>query len=191
MPPGDFIEWTVNSATAGSFLLKFRYANGGTTNRPLQLKINGTIVATGEAFPSTGGWAIWSVSSSDANLIAGVNKIRLTTIGSNGPNVDNLNYSSSIKHTLYMVDNGFNKFLFLNQKDPSKNWTVSIPSGWPFNSFLVPGIILSSLLGIAPIGLTVALIKKPAYMFAERFNFYRDMYWGWTYCIYVAFTLII
>jgi uncharacterized secreted protein with C-terminal beta-propeller domain len=28
-----------------------------------------------------------------------------------------------------MVDNGFNKLLFLNQKEPSKNWTVSIPSG--------------------------------------------------------------
>lgn len=28
-----------------------------------------------------------------------------------------------------MVDNGYNKLLFLNQKDPSKNWTVSIPSG--------------------------------------------------------------
>jgi hypothetical protein len=28
-----------------------------------------------------------------------------------------------------MVDNGFNKLLFLNQKDASKSWTVSIPSG--------------------------------------------------------------
>src|SRR5205085_140799 len=61
---------------------------------------------------------------------AGANKIRLTAIGSNGPNVDNLNYSSgSIKHILYMVDNGFNKLLFLNQKDMSKSWTISIPSG--------------------------------------------------------------
>jgi hypothetical protein len=54
----------------------------------------------------------------------------LTTTGSNGPNIDHLNYSSgSIKHVLYLVDNGLNKLLFLNQKDPSKNWTVSIPAG--------------------------------------------------------------
>lgn len=126
---GDFIEWTVNTTAAGSFLLQFRYANGGTTNRPLQLKVNGTIIATSQAFSPTGGWASWSLSLSAANLISGANKIQLTTIGYNGPNVDNLNYSSSIKHTLYMVDNGYNKLLFLNQKDPSKNWTVSIPSG--------------------------------------------------------------
>jgi hypothetical protein len=126
---GAYIEWTVNAAAAGSFLLQFRYANGGTANRPLQLKVNGTIVASGQAFSPSGGWATWTLSSSAANLISGANKIRLTTIGYNGPNVDNLHYSSSIKHTLYMVDNGFNKLIFLNQKDASKNWTVSIPSG--------------------------------------------------------------
>jgi hypothetical protein len=31
---GDYIEWTVNAAAAGSFSLQFRYANGGSTNRP-------------------------------------------------------------------------------------------------------------------------------------------------------------
>jgi hypothetical protein len=127
---GDFIEWTVDAAAAGSFLLKFRYANGGTTNRPLQLKVNGTIVAPSLAFPPTGGWATWSLSPSAANLIAGANKIRLTAIGSSGPNIDNLNFSSgNIKHILYMVDNGFSKLIFLNQKDPSKSWTVPIPAG--------------------------------------------------------------
>ncbi len=124
----DFAEFTVNAPAAGWFMLKFRYANGGTTNRPLQLKVNGTVVVASLAFSSTGSFATWSVSSSAANLIAGANKIRLTTIGSNGPNLDNLNYSST-KHTLYMVDNGLNKLLFLNQKDPSKNWKVSIPAG--------------------------------------------------------------
>ncbi len=127
---GGFVEWTVNATTAGSFSQQFRYANGGTTNRPLQLKVNGTVVAASLSFSPTGGWTTWSVASSTANLIAGTNKIRLTTTGSSGPNIDNLTYSSgSIKHVLYLVDNGFNKLLFLNQKDPSKNWTMSIPSG--------------------------------------------------------------
>jgi hypothetical protein len=127
---GDFIEWTLNTAAAGSFSLQFRYANGATTNRPLQLKVNGTTVAASLAFSPTGGNGIWAVSSATANLIGGTNKIRLTTIGSNGPNIDNLSYSSgSLKHVLYLVDNGFNKLLFLNQKDPSKNWTVPIPAG--------------------------------------------------------------
>jgi hypothetical protein len=127
---GDYIEWTVNATAAGLFSLKFRYTNGGTSSRPLQLKINGTVVVSSLAFSPTGGWATWALSSASANLIAGTNKIRLTTIGSNGPNVDNLNYSiGTTRHILYMVDNGFNKLLFMNQKDPSKNWKVSIPAG--------------------------------------------------------------
>jgi hypothetical protein len=61
----------------------------------------------------------------------------------------------------------------------------------PFNNFLVPGIILFTVLGIAPICIAIALLKKPEYRIAELFNFYKDMYWGWTYCIYIAFALVI
>jgi hypothetical protein len=39
--------------------------------------------------------------------------------------------------------------------------------------------------------IAVALITRPANRIAEYFNFFNDMYWAWTYCIYVAFALII
>ena len=68
---------------------------------------------------------------------------------------------------------------------------LSMLDNSPFNNFLIPGIILFTMLGLVPIGVTIALIKKPACKFAELFNFYKDMYWGWTYCIYIAFALII
>jgi len=68
---------------------------------------------------------------------------------------------------------------------------LSMLENSPFNNFLVPGICLFVILGIVPIGLSVALIKKPEYKFAELFNFYSDIYWAWTYCIFVAFALII
>ncbi len=60
----------------------------------------------------------------------------------------------------------------------------------PFSNFLIPGIILFSILGIAPMLLIIALLKKPASKFVEHFNFYGDMHWSWTYSIYVAFALI-
>ena len=60
----------------------------------------------------------------------------------------------------------------------------------PFNSYLIPGIILFSVLGIIPALLIIALIKKPTSKFAERFNVFIDMHWSWTYSIYVAFALI-
>ncbi len=61
----------------------------------------------------------------------------------------------------------------------------------PFPDYLIPGIILFMLLGLAPIGLVFALLKKPASVLAERLNVYPDMYWAWTGSIYVACTLII
>ena len=39
------------------------------------------------------------------------------------------NHGQEIKHILYLVDNGKSNLLFLNQKDPTKSWTVPIPSG--------------------------------------------------------------
>ena len=60
----------------------------------------------------------------------------------------------------------------------------------PFYDFLIPGIILFLLLGITPILLIMALLKKPTSKLAERFNFFSDMHWVWTYTIYIAFILI-
>ena len=60
----------------------------------------------------------------------------------------------------------------------------------PFDSYLIPGIILLTVLGIIPALLIVALIKKPTSKIAERLNVFSDMHWSWTYSIYIAFTLI-
>ena len=87
---GDYIEWTVSVAAAGSYTLDFRYGNGGTTNRPLELRVNQTIVNSSLPFTSTGTWTNWSLSSAPVSLNAGTNTIRLTAIGSSGPNVDSL-----------------------------------------------------------------------------------------------------
>lgn len=68
---------------------------------------------------------------------------------------------------------------------------MSILDHSPFNDFLIPGVILFLVLGLSPCILAVALIKKPANSFAEHFNLFKDMYWGWSYSIYIAFALII
>ena len=69
--------------------------------------------------------------------------------------------------------------------------SLSMLNKSPFDSFLIPGIILFSVLGIVPTLLARALYKKPTSKLAERFNFFKDMHWTWTFSIYVAFALII
>ncbi len=68
---------------------------------------------------------------------------------------------------------------------------LSILENSPFDNFLIPGIILFSVLGVFPLFIVFALIKKPISTFAERFNLFPEMHWAWTFSIYVAFALII
>lgn len=60
----------------------------------------------------------------------------------------------------------------------------------PFKSFLIPGFILLTVLGLVPLLLIIALLKKPESKLAEKINVFKDMHWSWTYSIYIAFTLI-
>ncbi|HZX39902.1 MAG TPA: CBM35 domain-containing protein, partial [Streptomyces sp.] len=53
---GSYVQWTVNAAQAGSASLTIRYANGTTTNRPMDITVNGAAAATSRAFPGTGAW---------------------------------------------------------------------------------------------------------------------------------------
>jgi hypothetical protein len=60
----------------------------------------------------------------------------------------------------------------------------------PFDSFLIPGIILFSVLGLIPSLLIIALLKKPEFKLCDRINLFKDMHWSWTFSIYIAFMLI-
>ncbi len=68
---------------------------------------------------------------------------------------------------------------------------LSILEMSPFKNFLIPGIILFVVLGLAPCLLIFALVKKPTSGLAQLFNLFKDMHWAWTFSIYVAFALII
>ncbi|MGH3714543.1 MAG: carbohydrate-binding protein [Micromonosporaceae bacterium] len=87
---GRYAEWTVNAAAAGRHTLTFRYANGTSANRPVDVTINGALAADELAFPPTGGWATWKTVTTTADLTAGVNTIRAAATTSNG--AANLDY---------------------------------------------------------------------------------------------------
>jgi len=90
---GDYVEWTVGAAAAGPVSLEFRY--GASSDRPLSLSVNGTIVKSSLSFPNTGGFAVWGSVATTVTLSAGTNTIRLTAIGSSGNNIDSLKVVSA------------------------------------------------------------------------------------------------
>jgi fibronectin type 3 domain-containing protein len=87
---GDYVEFTVNAPAAGNYALEFRYANGSTGDRPLELKVNGAVALAKLSFAPTGSWSTWKTTTATATLNAGTNVVRLTATGSNGANLDAL-----------------------------------------------------------------------------------------------------
>jgi hypothetical protein len=88
---GSAVEFTVNAAAAGTATLRFRFANGTTLNRPLDIAVNGSVVRAALAFGGTGAWTSWQTVTTTAALNAGANTIKATATSANGgPNLDYL-----------------------------------------------------------------------------------------------------
>jgi hypothetical protein len=86
---GEHLNWIIQTKDASECSLSFRYALAGGS-RPVQLKVNGKIIAKALPFISTGSWVNWKSISIDAPLKAGLNEIRLESTGASGPNIDSL-----------------------------------------------------------------------------------------------------
>ena len=96
---GDYVQWTVQAPSAGTYTLLFRYANGGTGPRPLDITLNGGDVGD-LAFDVTGSWTDWVLTGLVVTLEAGTNTVRATSIGENGANVDYLGVSQGVAPTV-------------------------------------------------------------------------------------------
>jgi hypothetical protein len=86
---GDFVEFIVDSPAGGTYALDFRYANGGTYDRPLDLSVDGASAGRID-FAPTGSWRTWETVTKSILLPAGRHSIRLTATGRSGPNLDSL-----------------------------------------------------------------------------------------------------
>jgi hypothetical protein len=94
---GAGINWRVNFATSGSKTFTIRYANGSGANRPANLLVNGTVVASNANFPATSSWTTWStitVSANISNNASAIVRLQATTAAGTA-NIDNIAISSS------------------------------------------------------------------------------------------------
>ncbi|MBO3749134.1 PQQ-dependent sugar dehydrogenase [Streptosporangiaceae bacterium NEAU-GS5] len=88
---GSYVEWTVESPTAGRAKIGIRYANGSRTSRIAKISVNGTVVVKKYRFRPTGGWSRWRTAKLRITMTAGTNTIRVTTTSRRGnPNLDYL-----------------------------------------------------------------------------------------------------
>jgi len=103
---GSYVQFTVNAAAAGPAMLTLRFANGTTSNRPMDIAVNGTLVSDELAFPGTGAWTTWVTKSITVNLTAGANTIRATaTTANGGPNLDYIEADVAAPSSDYQAEN--------------------------------------------------------------------------------------
>jgi phosphatidylserine/phosphatidylglycerophosphate/cardiolipin synthase-like enzyme len=97
---GEWVKYTVNVATNGSYRLETRVANVGTGAR-FQVEVDGVDRSGPIAVPDTGGWQTWqTITTADIPLTAGARVIRVvfTTAGAGG-GVGNYNWFRLIANT--------------------------------------------------------------------------------------------
>ena len=103
---GSYVQWTVNAATAGTATLGIRFANGTTTNRPMDITVNGVLVADELSFAGTGAWSTWQTRTVTTAVNAGTNTVRATSTTINGgPNVDFLDVDVAAPAVDYQAEN--------------------------------------------------------------------------------------
>ena len=91
---GDWMDYSVNPSTSGTFSFKFRVAAGSTGAKFEVRKSDGTVLATVDV-PATGGWQNWQTITSNVNLSAGAQTIRLHSTTWNGWNINWFEFSGS------------------------------------------------------------------------------------------------
>ena len=89
---GEWLNYGVNVAAAGTYAVSFRVASPGTGGT-FHLAMNGADVTGRITVPNTGGWQTWQTVTATATLNAGVQTARLV-MDSNGANAAVGNFDS-------------------------------------------------------------------------------------------------
>jgi glucose/arabinose dehydrogenase len=134
---GEYVEWTVQVPVSGSYNLSFRYALLSGT-RTLRLAVNGTQISSALAFTATGQWTSWENKNLTTNLKAGINKVRLTSTGTMGPDLDYLEVAPQASTTAVVksinLDLAADLLIYPN---PARSYvTVDLPETWNTDSKL-------------------------------------------------------
>ncbi|MCP1362754.1 carbohydrate-binding protein, partial [Halomonas sp. BBD45] len=93
----DFLTFSfeLSGAQAGDSVLRVRYANGATAERPLEVFVNNVSVGIFAFAPpaSVSGddaWSEWLTLDIPADLVSGLNTVRFQATANTGPNIDQL-----------------------------------------------------------------------------------------------------
>ena len=97
MCEGEWLEYTVDVATAGSYQFNARVSSN-ESGGSLRIEMDGDDVSGNVSFAGTGGWQNWTTVSTDVDLEAGIQVMRF--VNTSTSQSYNLNYFDFIENTV-------------------------------------------------------------------------------------------
>jgi len=127
---GEWVAYSVNVATSGSYDIQYAVASGGTGAFHLEMD---NVDITGTLNVSTGGWQTWqTLKKSNVQLIQGVHILKFVTNG--GMNIDKLIFTQSTLNAIPMSNPLFHQFTSpLYQNTGTGNMYTADPSAHVWN----------------------------------------------------------
>ena len=87
---GASTSWSISAASAKTYAIKIRFANGGTATRRAAILVNDNEIQTVD-FPSNTNWDLWQTVTINVPLNAGINNLKAVAETADGlPNIDNI-----------------------------------------------------------------------------------------------------
>ena len=70
--------------------------------------------------------------------------------------------------------------MFLAPDGHLMQWSTTQLAGTPFSSYLIPGIVLFTFVGIFPLFTAYGLLKRPDWIWPNAINPSKNVHWVWT-----------
>ncbi len=110
---GDAASFDVDAPEAGTYTFTWRYANGSTAARPMEISVDGTSAGVVD-FGPTPDWDEWLETSIDVSLAAGVNTVQIANTIATGPNLDRVTITNNV---IPVVEPGPRETIRINFQD--------------------------------------------------------------------------
>ena len=106
---GKYIQWDVSMKYAGTESLFVVYAFSGSSDRPLEVRVNDSVIVSSMNFVQTGAFTVWGVQSTLIPVKAGMNTIRLTSLtAGGGANLDRIELTGELGAMQYLLTTAVN-----------------------------------------------------------------------------------
>lgn len=125
---GDWMDYNITAATAGTFTLKLRLASPAAGGQLQVRKTDGTILST-VTVPNTGGWQNWQTVNTTINLPAGNQTIRILSTANQGWNLNWLDFTNTTTNQNPVANAGADQSISLPTNSITLNGTGTDADG--------------------------------------------------------------